>query len=149
MNIENLKLELNASDIQGVLDSKLHADRNLSDVKVSIENGAVVLSAKYQVPIMGTVNLNVNLVPKLEDSRTVSIDMNFMNLGGMIIGMIMKFIDSKISEFAFISRDGNTLTVAVDKLLEFYDIKGAADIKKFAVVGSSLVLDAGGDVSLF
>ena len=75
--------------------------------------------------------------------------MNFMTLGEMITGMIMKFIDSKISEFVFISREGNTLTVTLDKLFEFYDIKGAVDMKKFAVVDSSLIIDAGGKVSLF
>ena len=149
MNVENLKLELNEKDIQGVLDRRVHADKNLSDVKVSIKNGAVLLSAKYQVPIMGAVNLNVNLVPEMKDSRTLTIRMDFVNLGGMITGMIMKFIDSKTSEFAFVSREDNTLIVTLDELLEFYDIKGAVDVSKFAVVGNLLVIDAEGDVSLF
>ena len=123
-------------------------DKKLSDIKVNLNVDKILLSGKYQVPIMGTMSVKINIQPEVRHSNTFALNLNFMGLGGMVTGLILKFLDSKIESLGFVEREDNSLIVRLDELLKHYSIAGEIDLQQLSVVKGVLTLEGKGTYSL-
>ncbi len=148
MIIQNVRLDVCESDLQSVIDKNLPTGKKLSEVKVMFDGDKILLTGKYEVPIMGAMSIKINIQPEARDSNTVVLCLNFMGLGGMVTGLILKFLDSKIANLGFVSRKENSLFIQLDDLLKYYKVKGHLDLKQLSVVGEVLILEGEGEFSL-
>ena len=144
MIIHNVKLEISEGDLQVVIDKNLPEDKKLSDVKVNLNVDKILLSGKYQVPIMGAMGVKINIQPEVRDATTFVLHLNFIGLGGMVTGLILKFLDSKIDNLGFVKREDNYLLVQLDELLKHYKVTGEVDLEEFSVVKGAFILEGKG-----
>jgi hypothetical protein len=129
MKIEKLKIEVTEKDLQTLMDHKIPEIENLSDLKLLLEENQIVVSCRYSVPIMGNISVTVNIVPEVKDSNSIAMHLNVTGAAGMVTGVLMKLIDSKINDLDFISREKNSLFFKADNLLKLYGIEGMGSIE--------------------
>jgi hypothetical protein len=148
MKIEKLKIEVTGKDLQTLMDHKVPEIENLSDLKLLLEENQIVVSCRYSVPIMGNISVTVNIVPEVKDSNSIAMHLNVTGAAGMVTGVLMKLIDSKINDLDFISREKNSLFFRADNLLKHYGIEGKGSIESICVKDHLVFLELSGECSL-
>jgi len=148
MKLENFKIEITEKELQSAIDMKLPEDKNLSDVKLLLNDNKITISAKYKVPIMGGISLKVHIVPEIQNEEKVALHLNIMGVGGMVTGLIMKFLDSKISTLPFLTREGDSCILQLDLLLKHYDIEGNIKIQELSIRDQSVAVELKGECDL-
>lgn len=148
MVIDNIRLKISEDDLQAVIDKNLPGDKKLSDVKVRLDGDNILLSGKYEVPVVGSMGIKVSLQPEVKDTATFVLHIDFMGLGGMVTGLILKFLDSIIRDFSFVRRENNSLFIKLDELLKYLKINGNIVVKQLSVVDELLILEGKGSCSL-
>ena len=148
MIINNICIEISESDLQSGINKYLGAEKNLSDVKAVIEGDKIILSAKYEVPVVGAMEIKVSFLPEVKDGDTVILNFDFIGVGGMVTGFILKFLDSKTGDIDFIERDQNSLVIKLAELLKYFNISGEINLNQLSVSNGILTADGKGSYSL-
>jgi hypothetical protein len=148
MKISNAEFEVSGQELQDLLVRKSSEVENLSDIHLSLDDNMITVSCKYKVPIIGSIDGTVQLRPEIADVDTLHLYFDLVGVGGMVHGFIMKFLDSKISELSFLSRQENVLKIVIPELLKFYEIEGNIEFMKLAVADNIISLEISGEGSL-